>query len=235
MSHRILLTGGAGFIGSHTYTELVSSGYTIDILDNFENSKRDVPDRLAQITNKTPGVVECDIRNRDAVADAFRATQYDAVVHFAAKKSVPDSDSDPVAYFDTNCGGLINVMSAMEETGVNALVFSSSAAVYGNATETPISETTALAPENTYAVTKMQGEQVLQRWQASRPGLRLGILRYFNPVGAHPSGKIGEDPNGVPSNLIPVIRQVALGQRDHLTVFGGDYPTHGRARLYSRA
>lgn len=222
---RILLTGGAGFIGSHTYVALVRAGYSVAILDNFQNARRDVPDRLAQIVNAPTTVYDCDIRSEADVAQVFASEDFDAVVHFAALKSVPDGEADPLGYYRTNCTGLFNIASAMQTSGVKRMVFSSSAAIYGNPTVMPITEDTAASPQSVYARTKMVGEEFLAGLSAADPDLHLGILRYFNPVGAHPSGLIGEDPSQPPTNLVPVIARVAMGQTPSLKVFGGDYAT----------
>ena len=223
MTKKILLTGGAGFIGSHTYVALVEAGYQVSILDNFDNAQQDVPDRLAKITGAPVQVITADIRERDAVAQAMNGI--DAVVHFAARKSIPEGEADPVGYYSANCAGLMSVVEAMRGAGVRRIVFSSSAAVYGNATAMPITEDTPVAPENTYARTKVFGEEYLGAISAADPSFQTGILRYFNPVGAHHSGLIGEDPAQPPSNLIPVLARVANGDMAELKVFGGDYPT----------
>ncbi len=225
MSKHILMTGGAGFIGSHTYAALVDAGYTVTILDNFENARRDVPDRLAQITSKAVQVIEADIRDRDAVRSAFETHDFDAVVHFAALKSVPDSEADPVGYHRTNCTGLINIVDAMQARGVANIVFSSSAAVYGSTAKMPLTETSPCAPDSCYGATKLFGEDFLARVATAHPKFRTGTLRYFNPVGAHASGLIGEDPAQPPGNLVPVIARVARGEIENLSIFGDDYDT----------
>ncbi len=222
---RVLLTGGAGFIGSHTYVALTEAGYDVSILDNFENARRDVPDRLAQIVGAKVRVFDCDIRNADDVMRVFDTADFDAVVHFAALKSVPESQTDPMGYFRTNCVGLYNIASAMQAHQVGRIVFSSSAAIYGNPETMPITEETLPSPQSVYAQTKRVGEEFLTSLTDADPELRVGILRYFNPVGAHPSGLIGEDPSQPPTNLVPVIARVARGQMAALKIFGGDYPT----------
>ncbi len=222
---RVLLTGGAGFIGSHTYVELTQAGYTVSILDNFENARRDIPDKLEQITGKPTQVFECDIRSADAVNRVFETGTFDAVVHFAALKSVPESQANPFGYFETNCVGLFNIVSAMKSRGVHKLVFSSSAAVYGDPPVMPIQENAPHAPQSVYARTKCIGEDFLNSLADADNSLSIGILRYFNPVGAHPSGLIGEAPSQPPTNLVPVVAKVAKGEMPKLKIFGGDYPT----------
>lgn len=225
MSRAVLLTGGAGFIGSHTCIALVEAGYDVTILDNFENARRDIPDRLAEILGRRVAVAQGDIRDADAVLAVTRKTRFDAVVHFAGRKSVPESVADPLGYYRSNCNGLINVVAAMRETDVTNIVFSSSAAIYGAPRTVPIDEDTPPAPQNPYAETKLFGETVLRAMARAHPELKTGILRYFNPVGAHSSGLIGEDPSLPPSNLVPVIGRVATGALPKLMIFGGDWPT----------
>jgi len=221
----VLLTGGAGFIGSHTCLALLGAGFRVTILDNFENAQPDVPARLKQIAGCAIPVAHVDTRDAAAVAGVFATGGFDAVVHFAARKSVPDSVADPLGYYTSNCGGLLNVLAAMRAHGVGRIVFSSSAAIYGMPEVMPIAESTPATPLNPYADSKVFGENVLNAMALAHPEMRIGILRYFNPVGAHPSGLIGEDPSQPPGNLVPVIGRVAAGQMDQLTVFGGDWPT----------
>lgn len=224
MNKRILLTGGAGFIGSHTYVALVEAGYAVTILDNFENARTDVIDRLQQLTGAGVPVIKADIRDAEAMKQAL-AQGFDAVVHFAARKSIPDGEADPAGYYRSNCTGLMHTAEAMLAAGVHRIVFSSSAAVYGDADQMPITEETTVAPENTYARTKAFGEDYLQALNRAHPEFFVGILRYFNPVGAHGSGLIGEDPAQPPGNLVPVIARVATGDLAQLKIFGDDYPT----------
>lgn len=225
MSKSILLTGGAGFVGSHVYVALVSAGFNVVILDNFENAHADIPDRLSQISGQPVQVIRADVRHQAEVLAAFSGQKFDAVVHFAAKKSIPESEAEPALYYRTNCVGLINVAEAALEHGVKAFVFSSSAAVYGETDEVPISEDAPINPDSTYARTKAIGESYLQDLGRVHPDCAFGILRYFNPVGAHPSGLIGEDPFQQPNNLVPVIARVAKRELPELQVFGNDYPT----------
>ncbi|MEE9429087.1 MAG: UDP-glucose 4-epimerase GalE [Paracoccaceae bacterium] len=225
MAKKILLTGGAGFIGSHTYVALVKVGYDVTILDNFENARRDIPDRLKQITGCPTQVIDCDVRDAAVVSDIMAQEKFDAVVHFAARKSVGEAQADPAGYYQSNVIGLINVVQAMQTHGVKALVFSSSAAVYGNTDQVPIPEDTPLVPIGVYAETKKAGEIFLQSVAAADPDFTLGILRYFNPVGAHASGLIGEDSSQPPTNLVPMISRVARGELPKLCIFGGDFPT----------
>ena len=225
MSKRILLTGGAGFIGSHTYVALVAAGFDVVILDNFENAHADVPDRLRQITGKPVTVLRADVRNQAQVVEALQGQALDAVVHFAAKKSIPEGQANPALYYRSNCAGLMNVAEAAMDQGVKAFVFSSSAAVYGNTDTMPITEDAPINPESVYGRTKAIGEAYLQDLGRVNPGCAMGILRYFNPVGAHPSGLIGEDLSQPPANLVPVIARVAKGILPELQIFGSDYPT----------
>lgn len=225
MTKHVLLTGGAGYIGSHTCLALLDAGYQVSLLDNFENAQDVVPKRLEEISGKKIPVIAADIRDGDRMQGVFADGRFDAVVHFAGLKSVEQSMSMPLEYYQTNVSGLINVVSAMRAHQVNHIVFSSSAAVYGNATAMPIDEETAAAPLNSYARTKLVGEEFLTAFSKAHPGFCVGLLRYFNPVGAHPSGLIGEDPSQPPANLMPILDQVALGKRAEVLVFGDDYPT----------
>lgn len=222
----ILVTGGAGFIGSHTCVELAAAGEDFVILDNFSNSQRSVLERLAQITGQTPRFEEGDVRDAALLARLFAKYPIDAVIHFAACKAVGESVAKPLAYYDNNVGGTVTLLQAMQQAGVRTLVFSSSATVYAESAIQPIAEDFPLSPSNPYGQTKLMIEQVLADLDASEPGAwRLARLRYFNPVGAHESGLIGEDPQDTPNNLMPFVAQVATGQRAQLRVFGNDYPT----------
>ncbi|QKV54261.1 UDP-glucose 4-epimerase GalE [Comamonas antarctica] len=222
----ILVTGGAGFIGSHTCVELAAAGEAFVILDNFSNSQRGVLERLAQITGQAPLFEEGDVRDGALLARLFAKYPIDAVIHFAAFKAVGESVAKPLAYYDNNVGGTVTLLQAMQQAGVRTLVFSSSATVYAESAVQPIAEDFPLSPSNPYGQTKLMIEQVLADLDASEPqAWRLARLRYFNPVGAHESGLIGEDPQDTPNNLMPFVAQVATGQRAQLRVFGNDYPT----------
>jgi UDP-glucose 4-epimerase len=225
MTTRVLLTGGAGYIGSHTYLALRAAGHEVVILDNFANASEDVPHRLAQIDGAAPEVVRGDVRDRGLLADILTTRGIDAVVHFAADKAVGESVEKPLAYMDNNIGGLVALMQAMQEAEIFTLVFSSSAAVYGLPETLPIPESAPLSHANPYGYTKRVGEEIIAMSAAAEPRWRIGVLRYFNPVGAHPSGRIGEDPAGVPNNLMPYVAKVATGDLPKISVFGGDYPT----------
>jgi UDP-glucose 4-epimerase len=228
----VLLTGGAGYIGSHTFIALHEAGFLPIILDNFSNSHREVLHRLAQITGETPLVEEVDVLDTCRVQDILRSYRPVGVVHFAGDKAVGESVEQPLKYFHHNVGGAISLLRAID--GLHAegrapslptLVFSSSATVYGDPKVVPIGEDSPLTFTNPYGHTKLVIEDMLRALGRANPAWRIGILRYFNPVGAHPSGLIGEDPAGIPNNLMPYVAQVAVGLRPHLNVFGSDYPT----------
>jgi UDP-glucose 4-epimerase len=223
---RILLTGGAGFIGSHTAVVLLERGYDVVLLDDFSNAARDVPARLHRITGVGVPLIEADIRDEAAMAAALAAFPIDAVIHFAAKKAVAESEADPLSYYDSNIVGTVRLLAAMRRAGVGRIVFSSSATVYGEPDECPIDEQAALRVTNVYGRTKLVMEGMITDLVRTNTLRAAAVLRYFNPVGAHPSGLIGEDPSGVPANLMPYLCQVAEGKRPHLNVFGDDYPTH---------
>lgn len=221
----VLLTGGAGYIGSHMAVALAQAGHQPVVLDNFCNSKPSVMGRLADLCGESLPLVKADVRDTAAVAAALTDHQIEAVVHFAALKAVGESVAKPLLYFENNVGGLLSLLKAMQSTGCRQIVFSSSAVVYGDPARVPISEDDPVGYTNAYAQTKLVGEQFLEALAQSDPSWRVAVLRYFNPVGAHPSGQIGEDPSGIPNNLVPYIAQVAVGRRDHLQVFGSDYAT----------
>ena len=222
----ILVTGGAGFIGSHTCVALAQAGIPHLILDNFGNSRRSVLERLGRITGVQPLIVEGDVRDADLLARVFAQHPIDGVIHFAALKAVGESVREPLRYYDNNVAGTVALLRAMQVAGVRTLVFSSSATVYGEPATVPIREDFPLYATNPYGWTKLMMEQVLADVDAAEPGQwRIARLRYFNPVGAHESGLIGEDPQGEPGTLLPSVAQVAAGQRASLSVYGNDYPT----------
>ncbi|HEX5374014.1 MAG TPA: UDP-glucose 4-epimerase GalE [Aquabacterium sp.] len=226
----ILLTGATGYIGSHTWLALQASGYQVLGIDNLSNSSARVLDRIEQLGGCKPVFIQGDVRDRAALDACFdlAAREYggvSAVVHFAALKAVGESVEHPLAYFDNNLGGLVSVCQAMERHGVFDIVFSSSATVYGQPDRLPITEDAPLKATNPYGQTKLMGEELLRELARCKPAWHVAYLRYFNPVGAHPSGLIGEDPRGVPNNLMPYVAQVAVGKREHLNVFGNDYDT----------
>jgi UDP-glucose 4-epimerase len=222
---KILVTGGAGYIGSHTCVELLQAGYEVVVLDNLSNSKISVLDRIENITGRRPVFFPGDCRDREALKAVFAAHHCDAVIHFAGLKAVGESVDRPLHYYDNNVGSTIALCEVMAAEGVKRIVFSSSATVYGDPATVPIREDFPLAPANPYGRTKLVIEQLLRDLQASDPAWQVILLRYFNPVGAHESGLIGEDPTGIPNNLMPYISQVAVGKLERLRVFGNDYPT----------
>jgi UDP-glucose 4-epimerase len=221
----ILVTGGAGYIGSHTCVELLGAGHDLVVIDNLSNSKRAVLERVEKIAGRAPLFLEVDIRDRGALRDVFRAHEIDAVIHFAGLKAVGESVAQPLRYYDNNVSGGIALFEVMAESNVRTLVFSSSATVYGDPSSVPIREDFPLSATNPYGRTKLAQEAILRDLARSDENWRIALLRYFNPVGAHESGTIGEDPNGIPNNLMPYITQVAIGRLPQLSVFGGDYPT----------
>ncbi|MFE0518125.1 UDP-glucose 4-epimerase GalE [Streptomyces sp. NPDC085900] len=226
MPRTVLVTGGAGFIGSHTCVELLTHGCEVVVVDNHVNSSPHVLDRIAKTAGRPlAAAYRADVRDRRALAEVFAAHPVDEVVHFAAHKAVGQSVARPVEYYDTNVGGTCALLSVMHEHDVHRLVFSSSCSVYGDARSVPLTERSPVAPTNPYAATKLTCERILEDVCAHLPHMRVLALRYFNPVGAHPSGLLGEDPQGVPDNLMPYVAQVAVGRRERLNVFGDDYPT----------
>lgn len=223
---KVLVTGGAGYIGSHTAVELMQAGHEVVVLDNLRNSHAAVLERIAQIAGITPGFERVDVRDTGALREVFARYRFDAVIHFAGLKAVGESVAKPLEYYDNNVQGALSLCRAMEDAKVGMLVFSSSATVYGNASSMPLREDAPLGPTNPYGQTKWMVERILGDLAASDPGFwRVALLRYFNPVGAHSSGLIGEDPQGIPNNLMPNIAQVAAGVRDKVRVFGTDYAT----------
>ncbi len=221
----VFLTGGTGYIGSHTCVELINAGYETILFDNLCNSSPLVVERIAKITGKRPVFVEGDVRDRVALDSAFREHRIDAVVHFAGLKAVADSVARPLEYYLNNVGGSATLFDAMQAHGIRRIVFSSSATVYDPNAEMPLTESSPTGPGNPYGHTKLMVEQILHDMARADPGWRMMCLRYFNPVGAHESGLIGEDPRDTPNNLMPFVAQVAVGRLARLKVFGNDYPT----------
>ncbi|GAB6067743.1 UDP-glucose 4-epimerase GalE [Methylothermus subterraneus] len=231
MSARILVTGGAGYIGSHTCVELLAAGFAVTVVDNLVNSKFEAIRRVEQIAGKRIEFVKADLREAETLGRIFARTEIAAVVHFAGLKAVGEACAQPLAYYRNNVAGTISLCEAMAAAGVKRLVFSSSATVYGDPKSCPIREDFPLQPSNPYGRTKLFIEEILRdlvaadRLTGASPPWTVTLLRYFNPIGAHPSGLIGEDPKGVPNNLMPYITQVAVGKLPELKVFGGDWPT----------
>ena len=221
----ILLTGATGYIASHTWLELLAAGYDVVGLDDFSNSSPEVLNRLEQLSGKSPVFERASVCDAQALHAVFERHRIDAVVHFAAFKAVGESTQQPLRYYANNIGGLLTLCAAMRQHGVNRIVFSSSATVYGKPETLPIREDATTGATNPYGETKLIGEKILRDMAAAEAGWQSGILRYFNPVGAHESGRIGEDPRGVPNNLMPYVAQVAVGRRPRLSVFGDDYDT----------
>jgi UDP-glucose 4-epimerase len=223
---KVLLTGGAGYIGSHTAVVLLDAGHEVVVVDNLSNASREALRRVEELTGRAAPLHEVDLRDRSALHDVFAATGPDAVVHFAGLKAVGESVAQPLRYYDNNVAGTVALLEVMQAHDVRDLVFSSSATVYGDPPEVPITEATRLEATNPYGRTKLMIEELLRDTATSEPGRwRIALLRYFNPVGAHPSGRIGEDPAGIPNNLMPYVLQVAVGRHPHVNVFGDDYPT----------
>ena len=221
----IFVTGGAGYIGSHTCVELLNAGHTVTVFDNLSNSQPEAIKRVERITGKSVHFIEGDIRDQAALTAALQASQPTAVIHFAGLKAVGESVAQPLHYYDNNVVGTLCLLRAMQAAAVKTLVFSSSATVYGDPQRLPLTEDHPLSATNPYGQTKLVIENMLRDLYRSDAAWRIAILRYFNPVGAHASGLIGEDPQGVPNNLLPYVAQVAVGRRDCLNVWGNDYPT----------
>ncbi|MBI2225483.1 MAG: UDP-glucose 4-epimerase GalE [Betaproteobacteria bacterium] len=221
----ILITGGTGYIGSHTVVELMAAGHEVFIIDNFCNSKASVLDRIERIAGRRPGFAQIDVRDRAALRQLFSAHRFDAVIHFAGLKAVGESVAKPLAYYDNNVSGSVVLFECAAEAGIRTIVFSSSATVYGEPASVPIREDFALSAHNPYGRSKLMIEEILRDLAKTDAGWRVALLRYFNPVGAHASGLIGEDPNDIPNNLMPYIAQVAVGKLKELPVYGADYPT----------
>ena len=223
---KILVTGGAGYIGSHTCIELLSAGHDVVVLDNLSNSSQESLNRVQQLTAKSLDFVEGDILDQQILDQIFQEHQIDAVIHFAGLKAVGESQKEPLKYFENNISGSISLVKAMERAQVFKLVFSSSATVYDEANISPLNETMPTGmPSNNYGYTKLIVEQLLEKLSAADERWSIALLRYFNPVGAHKSGQMGEDPQGIPNNLMPYVTQVAVGRRDKLSIFGNDYDT----------
>ena len=221
----VLVTGGAGFIGSHTCVELLDAGYEIAVVDNFCNSKPEMIDKIKQITGKDFKFYEADLLDRDKVEQIFKENNIDSVIHFAGLKAVGESVEKPMEYYHNNIGSTLVLCEVMREYGCKKIVFSSSATVYGCPKTVPIKEDFPLSTTNPYGSTKLMIENILRDIYVSDNEWSIALLRYFNPIGAHKSGLIGENPNGIPNNLVPYIAQVAVGMRDHLSGFGDDYDT----------
>lgn len=223
---RVLVTGGAGYIGSHTLLELLGQGHDVCVLDNYDNSSPIVLDRVRNLSNGgTVSIYEGDIRNSQSLDQVMQDFKPDTVIHFAGLKAVGDSMSDPLGYYDVNVNGTLALLHAMDRAGCRRIIFSSSATVYGEPVYLPYDEAHPLAPTSVYGRTKMMAEHLITDWAHTHADASGVLLRYFNPVGAHPSARIGEDPSDVPNNLMPFIAQVAVGKRKALAIFGDDYDT----------
>lgn len=222
----ILVTGGTGYIGSHTCVELLEGGHDVVAVDNFSNSHHEVAERVERVTGRPLPIIELDLRSRDGLRAVFAAHGIEAVIHFAGLKAMGESVAQPLTYFDANICSILVLAEIMAEFAVETLIFSSSATVYGEPDELPIPETAPLKrPTSPYGRSKFFIEEILRDLRVADPGWKVGLLRYFNPVGAHPSGLIGEDPLGVPNNLMPIVAATAAGRRESVCVFGEDYPT----------
>lgn len=224
-SQTVLVTGGAGFIGSHTCVELLDAGNDVVAIDDYSNSHRAALDRVGEIAGRSLTVHQVDLRDHAGLSAVFDEHPIDAVIHFAAKKAVGESTQIPLEYFDINVGGTTNLMLTMHQHQVSRLVFSSSCSIYGDTDAVPLGESAPANPTNPYALSKWTCEQLLAEACRHLPDLSVIALRYFNPIGAHPSGLLGEDPLGVPNNVMPYLAQIAVGRLTELSVFGGDYPT----------
>lgn len=221
----VLVTGGVGYIGSHTVLELLTAGYEVIVADNLCNSNLKCLQRVEKLAGRTAKFYKVDIRDKEAMASLFADHRIDSVIHFAGLKAVGESVAKPLLYYQVNVQGTLNLIEVMKDAGCNNIVFSSSATVYGDPASVPVTEDFPTGPTNPYGHSKLFNEQILSDFAAANPEMNVGLLRYFNPVGAHPSGEIGEDPKGIPNNLMPFIQQVAVGKRPHLSIFGSDYPT----------
>ncbi|EDP60901.1 UDP-glucose 4-epimerase GalE [Vibrio sp. AND4] len=222
---KVLVTGGMGYIGSHTCIQMIEAGMTPVILDNLYNSKPTVLERIEKVSGVKPAFIEADIRDKAALVDAMHAHNIEAVIHFAGLKAVGESVEKPLEYYDNNVNGTLVLVDAMREAGVKSIVFSSSATVYGDPASVPIMENFPTSATNPYGRSKLMVEECLTDFQKANPDWSITLLRYFNPVGSHPTGELGEDPQGIPNNLMPFVSQVAVGRREFLSVFGSDYST----------
>ncbi|MBM4338946.1 MAG: UDP-glucose 4-epimerase GalE [Deltaproteobacteria bacterium] len=222
---KILTTGGAGYIGSHTCLELLEAGYEVVVVDNLCNSKVESLERVQRITGRSLSFYQVDLIDQEGLTSVFRNHRIDAVIHFAGLKAVGESTRYPLKYYHNNITGTLILCEVMKKEGVRTIVFSSSATVYGEPQQVPITEDAPLSPTNPYGRTKLVIEDILRDLRIAEPDWQIALLRYFNPVGAHQSGEIGEDPDGIPNNLFPYISQVAVGKLKELSVFGNDYPT----------
>jgi len=223
---KVLVTGGAGYIGSHTVVELLNDGYEVVIVDNYSNSKPEVLKRIKELTNKDFDFYEVDLLDRENLEKVFKENEISSVIHFAGLKAVGESVEIPLKYYHNNITGTLILCELMDKYDVKNMVFSSSATVYGMNNESPLTEDLPLSTTNPYGSTKLMIEQILRDVYVSDKDWSISLLRYFNPIGAHESGRIGEDPTGIPNNLMPYITQVAVGKREKLSVFGNDYNTH---------
>ena len=221
----VLITGGAGYIGSHTTLEFLQAGFNVSVIDNLINSKKESIIRIEEISNRKVTFFPDDLLDKPALEEIFRNNRFDAVIHFAGLKAVGESVEKPLLYYHNNITGTLNLLDCMQKYNVKKIVFSSSATVYGNPHKVPIKEDFPVQPTNPYGRTKLMIEDILKDVNISDPQWDIALLRYFNPIGAHISGKIGEDPNGIPNNLLPYIAQVAVGKLPKLNVFGNDYDT----------
>lgn len=221
----ILVTGGAGYIGSHTAIELLEAGYIPVIVDNFSNSSPVVLERIKEVTGAAVACHEADVNDVAALENIFAQYEFDGVIHFAGLKAVGESVAEPLRYYRTNVAGTMSLCEVMQRKGVKKIVFSSTATVYGDPSYDPIPETARLNPQSPYARTKLMVEDILHDVSATDPDWHVSLLRYFNPIGAHPSGRLGEDPQGIPNNLLPFVAQVAVGKRESVSVYGNDYET----------
>lgn len=221
----ILVTGGTGYIGSHACVALLAAGHEVTVIDDLSNSRREVLDRIERIAGKRPAFFEGDVRDRPLLRSIFAGKRIDGVIHFAGLKAVGESVAQPLRYYDCNVGGALSLCEVMAEARTKILIFSSSATVYGDPASVPIREDFPRSATNPYGASKLIIEDILADLAKADAEWRIARLRYFNPVGAHPSGLIGESPNGIPNNLMPYVAQVAVGKRERLSVFGGDYPT----------